>query len=206
MTMRVSSFYEEHHMFYFTLYSMNNDNKISYLWTIAPNLAKEGIQSDAFLDVGLGSPIDDLIEYGILRLLDWNDSMTDIQLDMRFVDKVQAISAVRKWLIWMGCEYRVMKSKSDQLTTKCYHHSDSYYCSCHLVANDPEMPVSNVIQEVQVLFQTGCMYKRAWYAQKFAIEKVLFTPHLSKFQQDLQEYRIKKLNVEGRDRIEAVEI
>ncbi|KAI5659206.1 hypothetical protein M9H77_27999 [Catharanthus roseus] len=29
----------------------------------------------------------------------------------------------------------------------------------HLIANDPEIPVSNTIQEVQVLFQTGCTYK-----------------------------------------------
>ncbi|KAI5666327.1 hypothetical protein M9H77_16180 [Catharanthus roseus] len=42
----------------------------------------------------------------------------------------------------------------------------------HLVANDPEIPVLNVIQEVQVLLQTGCMYKRAWYARKFATERV----------------------------------
>ncbi|KAI5668972.1 hypothetical protein M9H77_18825 [Catharanthus roseus] len=34
MTMRVLSFYEEHHIFYFTLYSINNDNKMCYLWTI----------------------------------------------------------------------------------------------------------------------------------------------------------------------------
>ncbi|KAI5647907.1 hypothetical protein M9H77_33912 [Catharanthus roseus] len=42
----------------------------------------------------------------------------------------------------------------------------------HLVANDPEIPILNIIQEVQVLYQTGCTYKQAWYAQKFAIEKV----------------------------------
>ncbi|KAI5683324.1 hypothetical protein M9H77_04552 [Catharanthus roseus] len=42
----------------------------------------------------------------------------------------------------------------------------------HLVANDLEILVSNVIQEVQVLLQTGCMYKRAWYAQKFAVERM----------------------------------
>ncbi|KAI5654201.1 hypothetical protein M9H77_31388 [Catharanthus roseus] len=41
--MRVPSFYEEYHMFYFTLYSMNNDNEMCYLWTIRPNIAKEGI-------------------------------------------------------------------------------------------------------------------------------------------------------------------
>ncbi|KAI5668179.1 hypothetical protein M9H77_18032 [Catharanthus roseus] len=39
--------------------------------------------------MGSGSPIDDLVESGTVRLLDWNDSMTDIQLGMRFVDKVQ---------------------------------------------------------------------------------------------------------------------
>ncbi|KAI5652422.1 hypothetical protein M9H77_29609 [Catharanthus roseus] len=31
----------------------------------------------------------------------------------------------------------------------------------HLVANDPKIPVSNIIQEVQVLFQIGCTYKQA---------------------------------------------
>ncbi|KAI5648266.1 hypothetical protein M9H77_34271 [Catharanthus roseus] len=40
------------------------------------------------------------------------------------------------------------------------------------VANDYEIPVSNIIQEVQVLFQIGCTYKRAWYARKFAIERI----------------------------------
>ncbi|KAI5659586.1 hypothetical protein M9H77_28379 [Catharanthus roseus] len=49
--------------------------------------------SRAFLDMGSSSPIDDLVESGTIRLLDWNDSMIDIQLSMRFVDKVQAISA-----------------------------------------------------------------------------------------------------------------
>ncbi|KAI5649680.1 hypothetical protein M9H77_35685 [Catharanthus roseus] len=61
--------------------------------------------SGAFLDMGSGSPIDDLVESGTIRLLDWNDSITDIQLGMRFVDKVQAISADRKWSISMGREY-----------------------------------------------------------------------------------------------------
>ncbi|KAI5664727.1 hypothetical protein M9H77_24050 [Catharanthus roseus] len=197
--MRVPSYYEVHRMFYFNLYSMNNDDEIRYLWTIPPHLAKEGIhilvefehiqqqnipnthdrntttlpehitavtqmvsdepsmlyitinndddevdgsdgddvvssqsESDddndpeegefqtplnpvnhvnpitenivqhgraangsAALDMGSGSPTDDLVESGTIQLLDWNDSMTGIQLCMRFVDKVQAISAVR---------------------------------------------------------------------------------------------------------------
>ncbi|KAI5673422.1 hypothetical protein M9H77_13786 [Catharanthus roseus] len=65
---------------------------------------------------GLGSPIDDLVESGTIQLLNWNDSMTDIQLGMRLVDKVQEISAVHKWSISVGREYRVVKSKNDTWT------------------------------------------------------------------------------------------
>ncbi|KAI5672368.1 hypothetical protein M9H77_12732 [Catharanthus roseus] len=43
MTMKVPSYYENHHMSYFNLFSMNNDNEMRYLWTITPGLAKEGI-------------------------------------------------------------------------------------------------------------------------------------------------------------------
>ncbi|KAI5653565.1 hypothetical protein M9H77_30752 [Catharanthus roseus] len=35
-------------------------------------------QSGDFLDMGLGSPINELVESGTLRLLEWNDSMTGI--------------------------------------------------------------------------------------------------------------------------------
>ncbi|KAI5661920.1 hypothetical protein M9H77_21243 [Catharanthus roseus] len=59
--------------------------------------------SGAFLDMGSSSPIDDLVESGNIWLLNWNDFMTDIQLDMRFVDKVHAISAV---LFQTGCTYK----------------------------------------------------------------------------------------------------
>ncbi|KAI5648420.1 hypothetical protein M9H77_34425 [Catharanthus roseus] len=59
---------------------MNNYNEMHFPWTIRPNLAKEGIHFGAFLDMGSGEQIDDLIESEILRLLDWNDLMTDIQL------------------------------------------------------------------------------------------------------------------------------
>ncbi|KAI5680600.1 hypothetical protein M9H77_01827 [Catharanthus roseus] len=34
--------------------------------------------------MGSGEQIDDLIELGTIRLLDWNDAMTDIQLGMRY--------------------------------------------------------------------------------------------------------------------------
>ncbi|KAI5666128.1 hypothetical protein M9H77_15981 [Catharanthus roseus] len=43
ITMRVPLYYEVHRMFYFNLYSMNNDEEIRYLWTIPPHHAKEGI-------------------------------------------------------------------------------------------------------------------------------------------------------------------
>ncbi|KAI5659579.1 hypothetical protein M9H77_28372 [Catharanthus roseus] len=67
-------------------------------------------QSGAFLDISSGSPVDDIIESGTVRLLDWNNSMTDIQLSMRFVDKVQAVSAVRKYSVSVGHTYRVLKN------------------------------------------------------------------------------------------------
>ncbi|KAI5674361.1 hypothetical protein M9H77_14725 [Catharanthus roseus] len=56
-----------------------------------------------------GSPIDYNIESGTVRLIDWNDFMTNIQLGMRFVDKVHAVSAVLKYSVSVGHEYRVLK-------------------------------------------------------------------------------------------------
>lgn len=47
-------------------------------------------------------------------MLNWNDAMTDLQLGMRFVDKIQAISAVKKWSIQIGREFRFVKSTSNQ--------------------------------------------------------------------------------------------
>ncbi|KAI5682023.1 hypothetical protein M9H77_03251 [Catharanthus roseus] len=93
--------------------------------------------------MGSGSPIDDLLESGTIRLLDWNNSMTDIQLDMRFVDKVQTINAVHKWSISVRHEYRVMK-----------------------IANDPEIPVSNIIQEVQKMGQEQILMCRRYIRDK----------------------------------------
>ncbi|KAI5647792.1 hypothetical protein M9H77_33797 [Catharanthus roseus] len=75
--------------------------------------------------MGYGEQIDDLIESEIIRLLDWNDAMIDLQLGMSFVDKTQTISAVQKWSIWIEQEFRVVKSKSDQWTAKYYHTSDT---------------------------------------------------------------------------------
>ncbi|KAI5678622.1 hypothetical protein M9H77_09572 [Catharanthus roseus] len=80
--------------------------------------------SGAFLDIGSGSPIDDLVESGTVQLLDWNDSMTDIQLGIRFIDKVQTVSAIRKYSISVGREYRVLKTKINTWIARCYHHSD----------------------------------------------------------------------------------
>ncbi|KAI5659002.1 hypothetical protein M9H77_27795 [Catharanthus roseus] len=83
-------------------------------------------------NMGSEEQIDDLIESGTIRLLDWNDAMIDIQLGMRFVVKIQEHTN----------KHRNMTSK---FISKLI---------LHLVANDPEIPVSNVIQEVQVLLQT----------------------------------------------------
>ncbi|KAI5677211.1 hypothetical protein M9H77_08161 [Catharanthus roseus] len=43
MTMRVPSFYEEYQIFNFTLYNVNNDEEMHYLWNIRPGISKEGI-------------------------------------------------------------------------------------------------------------------------------------------------------------------
>ncbi|KAI5678786.1 hypothetical protein M9H77_09736 [Catharanthus roseus] len=101
--------------------------------------------------------------------------MTDVQLGMRFIDKVQAISAVRKWSISVEREYRVLKSKINTWTTRYYiavtiitvhkhtclvqieqnkhRNLPSKFISMsisHIIANDLEIPMSNIIQEVQV--------------------------------------------------------
>ncbi|KAI5659644.1 hypothetical protein M9H77_28437 [Catharanthus roseus] len=41
--MRVPTYYEALRMFYFNLYSMNNDEEMRYLWTIPADISKEGI-------------------------------------------------------------------------------------------------------------------------------------------------------------------
>ncbi|KAI5682337.1 hypothetical protein M9H77_03565 [Catharanthus roseus] len=99
----------------------NNDTEEEELQT-SVNLAMlssaryDYTKSGTFLEIAAGSLIDDLIESGTLRLLDWIDSMTDIQLGIRFVDKVQAITRARKWSIRTGREYRVVKNRSDHWT------------------------------------------------------------------------------------------
>ncbi|KAI5671550.1 hypothetical protein M9H77_11914 [Catharanthus roseus] len=157
-------------------HSMNNNDEMRYPWTIRPDISNEGIHmvsdessmlcpdveeddddnkdTDEIMTLGSGEQIDDLIEPGTTRLLDWNDAMIDIQLSMRFTKE-------HTYLI------QVYQNKHRNITSKFISKLIS-----HLVANDPKIPVSNVIQEVQVLLQTGYTYKRAWYARKFAIKRV----------------------------------
>ncbi|KAI5658049.1 hypothetical protein M9H77_26842 [Catharanthus roseus] len=65
------------------------------------------------------------------------------------------------------CLVHVHQNKHQNMTSKFISKLIS-----HLVANDPEIPLLKVIQEVQVKLQMGCTYKRAWYARKFTIERV----------------------------------
>ncbi|KAI5649863.1 hypothetical protein M9H77_35868 [Catharanthus roseus] len=88
---------------------LNLENPVNPSSQWFSNARYDYTHSGAFLYMSSDSPIDDLVESGTVQLLDWNDSMTDIQLRMRFVDKVQAISAVRKYSISVGREYRVLK-------------------------------------------------------------------------------------------------
>ncbi|KAI5653747.1 hypothetical protein M9H77_30934 [Catharanthus roseus] len=94
MTIRVPSYYKVHRMFYFNLYSMNNDEEMRYLWTIQPHLAKEGID---ILMVSSQSELDDDNdpEEGEFQTPQ-NPVNAVIQLGMEFVDKVQTVSAVPK--------------------------------------------------------------------------------------------------------------
>ncbi|KAI5652754.1 hypothetical protein M9H77_29941 [Catharanthus roseus] len=77
-------------------YDAEEEELQTHVNPITENTVTQWESSQAFLDMGSGSPIDDLVESGTLRLLDWNDYMTDIQLGMRFIDKVQPISVVWK--------------------------------------------------------------------------------------------------------------
>ncbi|KAI5659484.1 hypothetical protein M9H77_28277 [Catharanthus roseus] len=94
--------------------------------------------------------------------------MTDIQLGMRFVDKVQTVSGVHKYSISVGREYRVLKSKIDTWSARYYHHKPKKHKNLyskfismsisHLVTNDPRIPVSNIIQEVQIFCEKWQKY------------------------------------------------
>ncbi|KAI5681541.1 hypothetical protein M9H77_02769 [Catharanthus roseus] len=106
------------------------------------------------INFGSGEQINDLTESSTITLLDWNDAMTDLQLGMRFTKE-------HTYLV------QVHQNKHRNMTLKFISKLIS-----HLVANDSKILVSNVIQEVQVLLQTGCTYKRAWYARKFAVERM----------------------------------
>ncbi|KAI5653835.1 hypothetical protein M9H77_31022 [Catharanthus roseus] len=112
MTMRVPSYYEVHHNVVSSQSESNDDNDpegelqtpvnpVNPVNRVTENIVSQWessqcfsgarydyTHSEAFLDMGSGSPIDDLVESGTIRLLYWNKFMTDIQLSMGFVDKV----------------------------------------------------------------------------------------------------------------------
>ncbi|KAI5653586.1 hypothetical protein M9H77_30773 [Catharanthus roseus] len=109
--------------------------------------------SGAFLDMGSGSPIDDLVESGTIRLLNWNDSMTDIYDDnyCSWYIRIKKKATHNRWEITRflkehTCLVQIEQNKHGNLSSKFISISIS-----HLVANNPEIPVSNFIQEVQFL-------------------------------------------------------
>ncbi|KAI5652536.1 hypothetical protein M9H77_29723 [Catharanthus roseus] len=212
MTMRMPSYYEVHCMFYFNIYSMNNDEEMLYLWTIPPHHAKE--------EIHILVEFDQIQQHSIL-----------ITQEINTTNMTEHITAVTQMVsdepsilyppvnddddkIDQSDEDDIVSSQSEsdddnepgerELQTPVnpvienimpQWESIQWFSSArnlsskfismlisHLVANDPEIPVSNIIQEVQVLFQTGCTYKWVWYARKFAIEKV-FAYELAKYEQ-----------------------
>ncbi|KAI5672590.1 hypothetical protein M9H77_12954 [Catharanthus roseus] len=71
-------------------YQVNLTTRMMIMMRKMTNALHDYTQSGAFLDIGSG------------ELLDWNGAVTDIQLGIRFLDKIQAISAVQKWPIQTG--------------------------------------------------------------------------------------------------------
>ncbi|KAI5668640.1 hypothetical protein M9H77_18493 [Catharanthus roseus] len=152
--MRVPSFSKEHHYSNYTDPDSNNkhaehETEITQMISNEPSLLYTTVtDNDAEIAIQMKN---DFVESGTLRLLDWNDSMTNIQLDMRFVENVQVISAVRKCSTSVDGEYRVVKSKSDQWTAKSYHHSDSNYCSWYICiikkANHGRWEITRFVKE-----------------------------------------------------------
>ncbi|KAI5666514.1 hypothetical protein M9H77_16367 [Catharanthus roseus] len=64
----------------------------------------------------------------------------------------------------------------------------------HLIANDPEIPVSNIIQEVHVLFQMGCTYKRAWNPLRVGIVHRFYLRHIqANFNKTFKNTNLKSL-------------
>ncbi|KAI5683226.1 hypothetical protein M9H77_04454 [Catharanthus roseus] len=122
--------------------------------------------------MGSGEQIDDLIESGTIRLLAWKDATIDILLvwfrsglfgwdENIELLKVRTINGQRNVTITTTI---IIVHNSPRKTHALYRFTktsiemSSKFISkliSHLVANNPEIHVSNIIQEVQVLFQTG---------------------------------------------------
>ncbi|KAI5680239.1 hypothetical protein M9H77_01466 [Catharanthus roseus] len=249
MTMRVPSYYEVHHMFYFNLYSMNNDEEMRYLWTIPPHHSKEGIhilvEFDQIQQHSIPITHDrnttNMTEHitAVTQMVSDESSMlyTAVNNDDDEVDESDGDDVVSSQSesnddndpeegelqtplnplnpINSVTENIVPQWESSQWFSSArydYTHSgafldmgssspiddlvesgtiqlldwndfmtdiqlgmrlvDEVQTISAVLANDPEIPVSNIIQEVQVLFQRGFTNKRPWYARKFAIERL----------------------------------
>ncbi|KAI5677664.1 hypothetical protein M9H77_08614 [Catharanthus roseus] len=112
--------------------------------------------SGTFLDMGSGEQIDDLIESALYS----NYCSWYIQIKKKATHVRQEIARFTKE---HTCLVQVHQNKYRNMTSKFISKTN---------INDPEIPISNVIQEVQVLLQTGYTYKRTWFTGKFAIERV----------------------------------
>ncbi|KAI5672096.1 hypothetical protein M9H77_12460 [Catharanthus roseus] len=238
--MRVLTYYEAHRMFYFNLYSMNNDEEMRYLWTIPANISKEGIHilvefepiEQQNIPITHNRNTTTLPEHitAVTQMVSDEPSMlySAVNNDDDEVDGSDGDEAVSSQSesdddndpeegefqtppnpvnpVNPVTENTMQQWESSEWfsNARYYHHSDDHYCAwyirikkkathnqweitrfvkehtclaqieqnkhrnlssnfismsiSHLVANDPEIPVSNIIQEVQVLYQTGCTY------------------------------------------------
>ncbi|KAI5663542.1 hypothetical protein M9H77_22865 [Catharanthus roseus] len=131
-----------------------------YLWTILVDISKEGhilVEFEPIEQQNIPITHDKnkttLPEHitAVTQMVSDEPSMLysavnndDDELGMRFVDKVQAVSVVRKYSVSVGREYRILKSKIDTWTIEQNKHRNlsSKFISMsisHLVANDPEI-------------------------------------------------------------------
>ncbi|KAI5671462.1 hypothetical protein M9H77_11826 [Catharanthus roseus] len=178
------------------LYSITVNQWQSSQWF--SNAPHDYTSSGAFLDMGSREQIDDLIESGTIRLLNWNDAMTDLQLGMRFFDKIRSISAVQKWSIWTGGEFRVVKSSSKQAlkygfkiyfktniasccqrslsrtsSKKCKYYFRRVVCArWHVVANGKNIHclVLTLLQSVKIMVQDQILMCQTYIHKKLIDE------------------------------------
>ncbi|KAI5681966.1 hypothetical protein M9H77_03194 [Catharanthus roseus] len=119
--------------------------------------------------MGLREQIDDLIELGTIKLLDWNDAMTDLQLD-----KIQAISAVQRWSIRIRREFRVVKNpclkhhpRSPSITSDGLYLQEEWYAPRNANSQECERHIK------AIWMPTSASSYKKWKKKNLTLYKLL---------------------------------